>query len=182
MKPLAGDVSILNVKIKKLLDENKNPGDKVLFCLRGDFRQSLIALEDRLLIIKSGIMAGATFGGRVTTFHYQDITGIEINTGLLTGVIEITTASYTGTTEKDWWSMGRDRDPMSVSNCLPISKHDLPEYQPYLEILRRKVREAKGLPAPAASLGCELERLKALHVSGALTDAEFTKAKKKLLQ
>ncbi len=31
--------------------------------------------------------------------------------------------------------MGKDCDPMKLSNCLPIAKADLKHYQPYLEQL-----------------------------------------------
>lgn len=68
----------------------------------GNFNQSLVALDERILVVKTGFMAGTTFGGRVTSFHYKDITGIKVNTGLITGVIEISTPSYQATEEKDW--------------------------------------------------------------------------------
>lgn len=110
-------------------------------------------------------MAGATFGSRVTVFHYKDITGMEINTGLLNGVIEISTPSYQSTKEKDWWSVDRDRDPLTVSNCIPIEKAKLKEYQPYLEQLRQKIRDAKSttelnsqLYHNGKSIGSELEK------------------------
>jgi hypothetical protein len=183
-----GKIEILNKKVKRLVEENMNQDEKVLFCLVGNYNQSLVALDERILVVKTGFMAGATFGGRVTSFHYKDITGIEVNTGLINGIIEISTPSYQGTKEKDWWSMDRDRDPMKVSNCIPIEKAKLKEYQPYLEKLRQKIRDAKttmtSIPKLYPSekdIGSELEKLASLRSSGMLSDEEFEQAKKKLL-
>lgn len=185
---ITGNTEVLSKKIKRLAQENMNQNEKILFCLVGNFNQSLIALDERLLVIKVGFMAGATFGGRVTSFHYKDITGIEVNTGLINGVIEIHTPSYQATKEKDWWSADRDRDPMKVSNCIPITKANLKEYQPYLERLRQKIQEAKTTSTTGSQtsigskdIGYQLEKLASLHSSGELSDEEFEQAKRKLL-
>jgi len=183
---VVGNLEILSKKVKRLAEENINQDEKILFCLVGNFNQSLVALDKRILIIKTGFMAGATFGSRVTSFHYKDITSIEVNTGLINGVIEISTPSYQGTKEKDWWSMDRDRDPMKISNCIPIEKAKLKEYQPYLEKLRQKIGEAKTTTSPqfypsGKDIGSELKELASLHSSGVLSDEEFEQAKRKLL-
>ena len=184
--PVVGNLEILNSRERKLAEENLNPGEKVLFCLVGSFDQALVALEERLLIIKVGIMAGAAFGGRVTSFHYKDITGIEVNTGLINGVIEISTPSYQATEEKDWWSTDRDRAPAKLSNCLPICKANLKEYQPYLEKLRAQIREAKrtavAIEKDSEDLVSQIEKLTKLYQAGALTQEEFQVAKKRLLE
>jgi len=185
---IVGNIEILNEKIKKIVQENINQSEKILFCLVGSSNQSLIALNKRLLVIKTGFIAGVTFGSRITSFHYKDITGIEINTGLISGVIEINTPSYQGTKEKDWWSMDRDRDPFKVSNCIPIAKGNLKEYQPYLEKLREKIQKAKITSTinsqtnfGSKDIGSQLEKLASLHSSGELSDEEFEQAKRKLL-
>ena len=183
---VTGDIGILHKKVRKLVEENIGDGETVEFCLVGEGKQSIVALNDRLLIIKPGFMAGATLGARATTFYYRDIISIEVNTGALMGVIEITTPSYQGAKEKDYWGRG-DRDPYKISNCIPIAKRNLKEYQPYLTKLRTKIEQAKQLhPASTVSpsqgnLASELEKLGSLWKSGVLTDEEFEQAKKKLL-
>ncbi len=177
----------LSSKVRKLLDENVTPDEKVLFCLVGNFKQAIIALPNRLLVMKPGFMAGATFGARVTSFLYKDITGIEVNTGLVNAVIEISTPSYQATKQKDWWSMDRDRDPAKVSNCLPVSKVHLKEFQPYLEKLRVMIADAKkdktiSQQKGAENIASQLEQLVKLHQSGSLTEEEFQNAKKRLLE
>ncbi len=73
--------------------------------------QSLIAFGDRLVIIKTGLMAGASFGGKVTVFPYQDIVSIEENSGMVTAVIEVLTAAHSGERDKSYWSQKRATDP-----------------------------------------------------------------------
>jgi len=122
-----------------------------------------------------------------------DINGIEVNTGLINGVIEINTPSYQGTGQKDFWNIkDEDKDPYKVINCLPIAKSDLKHYKPHIDRLRKMIREAKrGHSAPpptpdpaaygASSLVSELEKLASLRDYGVLTEEEFQQAKKRLL-
>lgn len=79
---VAGGVEVLSKTQRDLVKENMAVGDRIEFCLIGVAEQAIVALQDRLLTIKVGMRAGATGGARVTSFYYQDITGIEINTGL----------------------------------------------------------------------------------------------------
>lgn len=194
---VAGGSEILNKKLKTLVNQHITEDEAIEFCLISlnmpGWTQAIVALQDRLLVIKPGIMAGAAFGARVTSFYYPDINGIEINTGLINGVIEINTPSYQGTGQKDFWNIkDKDKDPNKVTNCLPIAKSNLKHYKPYIDRLRKMIREAKRghsapPPAPdpaahsASSLVSELEKLASLRDSGVLTEEEFQQAKKRLL-
>jgi len=126
--------------------------------------------------------------------YYSDINGVEVNTGLMMGVIEINTPSYQGTAGKDYWSVGKDRDPRQVTNCLPINKMMLKDQQPYLEALRVLIRAAKAgytpsggatqanvAPRGEAGITDELERLAALKDRGVLTEEEFDAQKRRVL-
>jgi hypothetical protein len=165
---VAGEADTLPRKLEKFARQHMSEDESVEFYLLGTNSQGIVALKDRLLVIKPGWEAGAAFGARVTSFHYADITGIEFNTGMLMGVLEINTPAYQGTPGKDYWSIGKDRDPRRVTNCIPIKKGNLKHYQPYLDRLRAMVREAKqgtGTPSPAKAandLGSELEKLASL--------------------
>ena len=183
---VAGGPEILSSRVRKDLDEQCSSDEQILFCLRGNFDQALVALPSRLLVIKPGLMAGATFGSHIASFTYADITGIEIHTGFALGVIEISTPSYQATAQKDghWFSRDADRDPMKVSNYLPITKADLKHYQPYLEQLRRLVAQAKGRgnsDSGSKTLVDQLKQLVDLRGAGALTEEEFARAKGRLL-
>lgn len=184
---VAGGWEILSARVQRTARKHMHEGETILFCLRGDWSHSLLAFEDRVLVVKPGIMAGTAFGALTATFYYQDITGIEVNTGLVTAVIEISTPSYQATARRSWVQVGslndHDRDPYRVSNCLPIYRRSLAKYEPYVAQLREKIREAKNVPEIKASGGfaSELEKLANLHATGALSDDEFSRAKAALL-
>jgi hypothetical protein len=167
--------------------------EDVLICLRGAKGQALVALEDRLLMVKAGFMAGAAFGGKVTMIPYLDVTGLQIHTHLMTAVLEVRTPSYSSAVSKSYWSQDKSEDPWKAPNCIPIgNKKAAAQWHPYLDVIRNKIAEAKRLQTQPASApgrlepGPEdftqaLERLDKLHRAGGLTDAEFEQAKGKLL-
>lgn len=159
----------------------------------------LAAFEDRLVIIKTGfgasLMAGAFGGERSATFHFTDITGIEYNSGLVTGVLEVLTPSYNGTANRDYWrgtlaSRNADsNDPWTLSNCLPLGKVEYNNCLRDIQELKARIGRAKqpqpttaAAPAPVSDgLTHQLAQLADLHSAGALTDEEFTAAKARLL-
>ncbi|MES9541348.1 SHOCT domain-containing protein [Actinomadura sp. NPDC000600] len=161
------------------------------------------ALDDRVMIVKVGgltsFMAGSLGGGRITTFHFNDITGIEYNAGMVNGVLEVLTPSYSGTANKDFWrgsTKGRNadaNDPYTLSNTLPLLKSAYQQALPHLNELRRRIGDHKrpqgavsGQPQPNAptreGLVEKIEKLAELHSNGVLDDEEFRKAKEALLR
>ncbi|MBB6389998.1 SHOCT domain-containing protein [Microbacterium thalassium] len=163
----------------------------------------LVAFNDRLAIIKTGaatsFMAGALGGERSTTFYFVDINAIEYNSGLVTGVLEVLTASYQGNTNKDYWRgtmqsrNANSDDPYTLSNTLPMVKSVYSQWAPHIQELRARIAQAKRPSAAPAVLsngetsGSELsvveqlERLAALRASGVLSEEEFTAAKARLV-
>jgi hypothetical protein len=186
-----GGVEVLHPKVRD--GAALTPFDTVRFCLVGASKQALIALDDRLLIVKHGMMAGATGGVRRTTFDYCDITNVEVNTGWVNGIIEVLTAAYAGGVQKDYWNSGDNNDPFKASNAIPIAKATLTKALPRLEELNGWIRAAKrpmaASPAPPASppaaggaLAAQIRELHELVTLGALTAEEFEAAKAKLLR
>jgi hypothetical protein len=203
---VAGGAEVLGKELRKLVQPHISEGESIRFCLlsgNGGRDQAIVALTDRLLMIKPGLMAGATPGPRVIGFYYRDITGIEINTGLINGVIEINTPSYQRIRQKRFWKIkNEDKDANRVANCLPISKKNLREYEPYIDWLRAMERAAKQerviSPPPkresslnselsslaslrASGVLSELEKLASLRTFGVLTEEEFQRVKQRLL-
>ncbi len=180
---VAGGWNILSGRVQRAATKHMQEGEPILFCLRGDFSHSLIAFEDRVLVVKPGIMAGTAFGALTATFHYGDITGVELNTGLLTAVLEISTPSYQATARRSWKHVGKgeahDKDPYRLSNCIPLYRRSLKKYEPYLAQLRQKIREEKNTRSDDARLSggvaAELEKLAVLHSAGSLSDEESVK-------
>lgn len=158
---------------------------------------SLTAFSDRCLVIKkgawTGFMAGAMGGGRVATFMYVNITGIEYNAGWINGVLEILTPSYQGSTNKDFWRgtfSGRNEnadDPFTLSNTLPWTKPFYEQVRPKIEWMKHQVAESRRPAAYAQqgsaqpALAAEIAKLASLHQEGVLDDEEFRQAKQALL-
>ena len=177
-----GDPSILSRRGQKELARHTSAEEEILFCLRGDLAHSLIALDDRLIILKTGFHAGTTFGSLVTTIFYCDVTGIQMHTHLISGWIEVSSPSFQGRerkrTRQPRWS---DRDVYKLPNCVPIHKWYAAQYQPALALLRGRVAAAKEGAELPQSIVSELERLTMLHHAGSLSDEEFARAKSLLL-
>lgn len=190
---------VLPDKTKKLALDHIGPNETVFLCLVGASGQALIALADRVLIVKAGFMSGHAFGGQVIAFPYREITGIEIQTHMTTAVLQIQTASFSGTRPGGYWSNDKSTDPFKLPNCLPLSsKKVVGAWQGHLATLRQAIANG-GFPNPAVpqerapsapaapsppstgGLAAELQQLAELRASGALSDDEFAQAKSKLL-
>ena len=138
-----------------------------------------------------GFMAGSLGGERAGTFYFTQITGIEYNSGLINGVLEILTPSYQGTANKDFWRgstksrNANSNDPWTLNNCLPLTKDGFKSAREMIDELKQLVAESQRPVASTNSsspgLSEELERLAGLMEQGILTEEEFTKAKKNLL-
>ena len=156
------------------------------FVIHGSAKQALVACKDRLIILKPGFFAGATGGIRSTTFFYKSITGIEINSGWVTAVLEVSAPGYDSTKQHDFWAKDKDRDPFKLSNCLPLEggKSAIAGINPRLEQIRRWIKSAhKPIDETAnRSFADQLIQLKTLFDAGALTEEEFCQAKKKLIE
>ena len=177
-------LDILPQKERKIYDEQVGDTD-VRFVVMGVNGQAIVALTDRLVIVKAGFMAGATGGGRATSFRYSDIVAFEVNTGILNAVIEIVTAGHTGTPEHDWWATSKDCDPWKLSNTLPLNKRLLEEQKDNIQELRVLINKAKvhitSTKPSAGDISKQLLGLAELHEKGLLSSEEFSQAKKKLL-
>jgi hypothetical protein len=169
--------------------------EKPLFIISseaGGAAGSLVCMKDRCILIKSGFWGGFmadSFGGaRVASFYYSDITGIEYNSGILNGVLEILTASYQGTTNKDYWKSGSknedSNDPWDLSNTLPLGKADYESAKKLFDKLRKLISQAKPtatLTQDPSSIADEISKLASQLKDGLIDESEFKKAKKRLL-
>lgn len=190
----------ISTKATRAVLAHCGPGEQPWFLLSSSGAGLLAAFDDRVLLVKSGAitswMAGSMGGGRAATFMLADITGIEYNAGLLNGVLEILTASYSGSANRDYWrgstaSRNADsNDPHTQSNALPLHRRNHEAALPHLNELRARISRTKSPTAPpfaapvaqaTTSLADQLADLAALREAQVLSDSEFTAAKAKLL-
>lgn len=184
-KFIAGPPSILPAKVKTVLDRNMSPDEIMYFCLVGRHDQTLVAFESRALIIKTGMMAGITFGSKATSFDYSDISGIEVESGMTRAFIQIVTSGFEQSRRVKTNAKDMHDRPNELPNCLPILKSDLAVYRPFLDELRGFVSTAKAIPPESKSgnsgLVDQLSHLGNLYADGIISDVEFAQAKRKLL-
>jgi hypothetical protein len=186
--------------LEKSIETHKSTSEQLLMIITEPYTNhqgALLVFENRCMIVKGGfwggLMAGSLGGERAATFYFTQITGIEYNSGMLTGVLEILTASYQGTANKDFWrgtnqSRNADsNDPWTLSNTLPLTKEAYKSAMSMIDEMKRMIAEAQrpaapaAAPAPVGNLADEIAKLSDLREKGLLTEAEFAAAKAKLL-
>lgn len=170
----------LGKKEAELLRANLTSGEQVLGQVIANFSQAVIATNHKVLVLKHGLMAGQTFGGKATSFDYRNIGAVEIRTGFSQGEPEIINPSMPS-------SQGnRNRDKVkSPKHQMVLSlRRQTPES---FRSSRRKSEnrsEKPTLPQRFNLLGSwrrssllyleQIKQLGALHSSGVLTDEEFS--------
>ena len=184
--------------LQKSIHDHKGPEEELLMLITEPYTNhqgALLVFEDRCMIVKGGFiggfMAGSLGGERASTFYFNQITGIEYNSGLINGVLEILTPSYQGTANKDFWrgttkSRNADsNDPWTLSNCLPLTKDAYNSAREMIDELKRMIanygRPRQNGQSESLDLASEIAKLSELHGKGILSDAEFAQAKSKLL-
>jgi hypothetical protein len=185
-KPVVGGTEILSRRVRREVDRQLSSTESVVFCVRGSLSHSLVALDERLLIVKPGFHAGTTFGTLTTTFYFQDVTGIQLHTFLVTGWIEVSSPSFQGRERKrNRQPRTSDRDVYKLPNCIPIAKRRVDEYHEALVQLRERIEFCKRywrLSPEAPPLISSLERIARLRRTGALSDDEYGRLKQVLLE
>ncbi len=133
----------LGRKTTKHLAHNAAPGESVRFVIVGVKNQAIAAMEDRVLVIKPGWRANATFGANVTSIRYEDVTGVEVRTGPMAGAIEIAAAGHQGGFSGGYstnWAV----NAYQQANALRTSRRLVKKQQAFIEELRRLVAKAKA--------------------------------------
>lgn len=179
---------------KKAIQENAPSGESPWFVLASGTDGVMAAFQKELLIVKVGamtsFMSGATGGGRITHFPYRQITTIEYNGGFALGVLEILTASYSGATNKDFWSIQQSNssggDPRQQNNTLPVSKVTFKQVTPQLNRIRELIEESHEVKislsdAGSGTLALQISELGKLLEQGLIDEQEFQAGKKKIL-
>jgi hypothetical protein len=181
-RALVGGLEILRTRTAELVRPNLSAHEQVRFCIRGARNQCLVALDDRLMIVKQGARGGATFGGVVTTIFYADVQAVLIRTSLRMAWVEFSSANF----ERGYGrrSLGSDesrRERFTQPNCLPLRRRHLDGCRNELDDVRALVAAAKnsgGESADRVSAAAlaEIERLAQLRLHGGLSDKKFATA------
>ena len=141
-----------------------------------------------MLVIKTGMMAGQTFGGKATSIDYRTVVGVEVRTGFSQGEFEIIAASMQAP------QGNRNRDKVKVlesPNGVVFTKGNGHQFEKMAAKIREMTAAAHGAgtavhpqatpPASDSSIPEQIRSLSELHAAGILTDDEFSARKAELL-
>ena len=136
-------------RVRYLLEDNMYNDELIRFYIEGMDGQLIIALDERLLVVKVGFVREPDFGGLVASIYYLDITRIRTRAGLTNWVITINTQgyqlnkshaqTYQGNQVRQAKDFFLSNDPTSI----PVTKWQLDRYKPHLHALSELVREAR---------------------------------------
>jgi curved DNA-binding protein CbpA len=160
-----------------------NEGEEAIAVINGAGKQAIVATQTRLIIVKPGWRASSAFGAKVTSFEYRNITAIEMNKKLTTGVIEVIAAGYQGIRGVDWGGKNGE-SAFDAANCLPVIRAQADAAEPALAVIRERVAQAHDSPAsasPTNGVADELAKLAELRQQGVLSPEEFGLLKHRLI-
>ena len=136
-------------RVRYLLELNMYAYEGMRFHIEGMDGQLIIALDERLLVVKPGFVREPDFGGLVTSIYYGDIDRIQTRKGRTNWVLKIHTQyyqlneSHAQNYQGNLVSQGKDfflsGDPISIL----ITRWQLDRYGPRLLELSELVREAR---------------------------------------
>ena len=131
-------------RVRYLLERNIDEGEGIRFAIEGMDGQCIIALNERLLVVKPGSAIDESYSGLVTSIRYSDIVSIQIRQDSSNRVIEINTSDYQVTEAHT--GQGPPETNFFLSdepNSLPIAKWAVNKYKAHLLELSELVRETR---------------------------------------
>lgn len=172
----------LHKDANQALDENLAPNEPVKIIIRGSYNSSIIGTDRRAFVFKKGFMGGATFGKKFTSWNYQNITGIQIETGMLGGFVAIM-APGVESADMNSWGRGK-KDPSKSPNAIHINEFE--QARKGVALMRQLISESQmqGSPANVSTsqdIPGKIKQLAELHEQGILTAEEFQAKKSELL-
>lgn len=161
---------------EKLLQENLTQGEEIKVKLKGQSGQGFVLTSKRLYVLKWGLMAGNTFGGRANAFEFNRISGIEIKKSLLTGTVEILTPAN----RDQKYGGAFDLKAIESDSAVKIYRKD---YNIFLEAVKlaREMISDQHTHTSSDDFSIQLEKLAQLKEKGIISDEEFKAKKAKIL-
>jgi hypothetical protein len=184
---VAGDeYERLKKKVKQGLEANVSPDEVIRVIVPGAHGQAIIGTDTRAFVCKPGFMTGASFGPEVTSWSYQNLLGVQLHKGMMTGSVVLQGPGQSGKKSSYWG--GKDDDPAKAPNAIPVAGN-WNTVNERVARLRQLIDEAhsgggsgsSGAAASGVSTADELRKLADLHTEGLLTKEEFEAAKAKIL-
>ena len=171
-------------KMRKALAGVIHEDERVLDEIEGLRHQGAVLTDRRVIVAKSGVNAGAVFGAKVTSFPFDLVASIEVQTS---GVRTVLIVQSAGDKSQSGFLSGRQlgNDVWSSANTVPFNRGDRERAQKFAEHATRVRAEAVNSRGTAqsgtVSVADELQKLLVLKNDGILSEEEFAAQKAKLL-
>ena len=137
-------------RVRYLLELSMYDDELIRFHIEGMDGQIVIALDERLLVVKPGFVREPDFGGVVASIYYSDVDRIRTRGGRTNWVLKIhaqyyqLNESHAQNYQGNRVSQAKDfflsNDPTSI----PITRWQLDRYRPHLLELAELVRNQVG--------------------------------------
>jgi hypothetical protein len=177
-------MSPIGKKELALIQRNVVAGETILGQVIANFGQTVVATNHKVLVVKSGMMSGQTFGGKATSFDYRNIGGVEVRTGFSQGEMEIINPAMPSR------QGNRNKDKVKIAeapNGVVFAKGNARWFEAFAAKVRERVGaslqpvQASSAPVSAPTIPEQIKQLGELHASGVLTETEFSSKKAELL-
>ena len=123
--------------------------ERMRFAIEGMDGQLIVALDERLLVVKPGFVREPNFGGLVASEYYSNVDGIEVRGSVTNWVIKVHMPSYqlneshAQTYQGNRVMQAKDFFMSNYPDSIPITRWALQKYRSYLYTLAKMVIEAK---------------------------------------
>jgi hypothetical protein len=123
------------------LDRNLLFEEKVRVIIQGLSDSAIIGTDTRCFVYKRGIMGGADFQGKLISWDYSDLNGVQLEIGSHSGVLSL---QGPGTTSKDmsYWNTHKD-GPAASPYELSLTEESFEQAREGVAILRKLISNAQ---------------------------------------
>ena len=136
-------------RVRYLLELSVYDDELIRLHIEGMDGQLIIALDERLLVVKPGFVREPDFGGLAASIYYSDIDRIQTKGGRTNWVLTIhaqyyqLNESHAQTYQGNQVSQAKDFFFSSDPTSIPITRWQLERYRAHLRALSELVREAR---------------------------------------
>ena len=136
-------------RVRWLLELSMDEDEHVRVGIEGMDGQLIIALDERLLVVKPGFARGTDLGGHVASIRYADIYNIETNVAASNSVLKINTLGYQVNESHNELYQGNEVAPAKdfmlsdAPTSIPITRWALKKGKPYLYMISDLIGVAK---------------------------------------
>lgn len=136
-------------RVRYLLELSMYHAERIRLYIEGMDGQLIIALDERLLVVKPGFVREPDFGGSVASIYYEDIERIHIRAGRTNWTVKVDAQDYqlneshAQNYQGNRVSQVKDFFLSNEPTSIPITRWQLDRYKPHLYVLEKLAREAK---------------------------------------